>query len=44
MKDMLFGHSFPPHALSTIGFRYGACIDGTVGDELVHIMLMRGST
>ena len=34
-------YSFPPHALSSIGFRYGACIDGTVWAESAHNMSSR---
>ena len=41
---MLFGHWFQRHAISSIRFRSGACADGTIGAELAHIMLMRGST
>ena len=41
-KDALFRHWFPQHALSSIGFRCGACVDlNTIGAELTHILLIR---
>ena len=35
-KDMLFELGFPPVALSSIGFRYDAYVDGTAEAELAY--------